>query len=44
VLSAHAEAHPEHEPAWQVSPATFESVLAVYQRELDAADRGVGAV
>jgi hypothetical protein len=44
VLSAHAAAHPEHEPAWQVSPATFESVLAVYQRELDAADRGVGAV
>jgi hypothetical protein len=44
VLSAHAATHPEQQPVWQISVATFESVLAVYQRELDAADRGVGAV
>ena len=44
VLSTHAAAHPEQQPAWRISPATFESVLAVYRRELDAADRGVGAV
>jgi hypothetical protein len=44
VLAAHVAAHAEEQPAWQIQPATFESVLAVYRRELDAADRGVGAV
>lgn len=44
VLAAHVAAHAEEQPAWQIQPATFESVLAVYLRELDAADRGVGAV
>jgi hypothetical protein len=44
VLSAHCNAHTELEPVWTISPATFESVLAVYLRDQDAAERGMGAV
>ena len=40
---AHCNAHTDAEPVWRVSSPTFESVLAVYQRDQDAADRGVGA-
>jgi len=44
LITAHCNAHSEQQPAWQIGPGTFESTLAVYLRELDAADRGVGAV
>lgn len=40
---AHAHAHTDDEPVWQISGATFERELALYQRDQDAFDRGVGA-
>jgi hypothetical protein len=43
LFTAHCNAHSDEEPVWQISPATFESVLALYQRDQDAFDRGVGA-
>jgi len=43
LITTHCNAHTEEEPAWTITPATFESVLALYQRDLDAVDRGVGA-
>lgn len=43
LLAAHCNAHPEDSPSWQIAAATFESVLAVYQRDQDASDRGIGA-
>jgi hypothetical protein len=43
LLTAHCNAHTEKQPAWQISASTFESVLAFYQRDQDAFDRGVGA-
>lgn len=43
VLVAHCNAHTNDNPAWQIAPETFESVLALYQRDQDAFDRGVGA-
>lgn len=42
LVTAHCHAHPEQTPVWQISRATFESVLAVYQRDQDAAARGTG--
>jgi hypothetical protein len=38
---SHANAHTEESPAWQISGETFESVLALYQREQDAYDRAL---
>jgi hypothetical protein len=43
LLVAHCNAHTEREPAWTVAPETFESVLALYHRDQDAFDRGLGA-
>jgi hypothetical protein len=43
LFTAHCNAHSDEEPVWQISGATFESVLALYQRDQDAFDRGVGA-
>ena len=43
LLTSHCNAHPEQSPSWKISAATFESVLALYQRDLVAADRGLGA-
>ncbi len=43
LLTTHCNAHTEDQPVWQISSATFESVLALYQRDQDAFDRGVGA-
>jgi hypothetical protein len=43
LLVAHANAHREGEPAWQIAPETFEATLALYQRDQDAADRGLSA-
>lgn len=36
----HTNAHTDDNPAWQISGETFEAVLALYQREQDAFDRG----
>jgi hypothetical protein len=43
LLTAHCNAHTEEQPAWKISGPTFESTLALYQRDQDAFDRGVGA-
>jgi hypothetical protein len=40
---AHCNAHIDATPVWQISPETFEATLAVYHRDQDAFDRGVGA-
>jgi hypothetical protein len=43
LFTAHSNAYTEDQPAWKISSATFESVLALYLRDQDAFDRGVGA-
>jgi hypothetical protein len=43
LLTAHCNAHTEEQPAWKIAAPTFESTLALYQRDQDAFDRGVGA-
>jgi hypothetical protein len=43
VLVQHCNAYTDSEPKWQISPQTFESTLAVYQKDQDAFDRGMGA-
>jgi hypothetical protein len=40
---SHCNAYTDETPCWQISSATFESALALYQRDQDAFDRGVGA-
>ena len=40
---SHSNAHTDEKPAWQISGETFESVLALYQRDQEAFDRGLGA-
>jgi hypothetical protein len=40
---AHCNAHVDVEPVWRVSASAFESTLALYTRDQDAFDRGVGA-
>jgi len=43
VFVAHCNAHTDEAPVWRIPAATFESNLALYRREQDAFDRGVGA-
>jgi hypothetical protein len=43
LLTAHCNAHTEEQPSWKISASTFESTLALYQRDQEAFDRGVGA-
>jgi hypothetical protein len=43
LLTTHCNAHGDQEPVWKISSGTFESVLAIYQRDQEAFDRGVGA-
>ncbi|MGA2033954.1 MAG: hypothetical protein ABSG68_17035 [Thermoguttaceae bacterium] len=43
LLTTHCNAHGDEQPVWQISSGTFESVLALYQRDQDASDRGAGA-
>ena len=38
----HCVRHTDNEPVWQISSETLEATLAVYVREQDAFDRGVG--
>ena len=40
---SHSNAHTDEKPAWRISSETFESVLALYQRDQEAFDRGLGA-
>ncbi len=40
---AHCNSHVDGVPAWQISAEAFESTLAVYHRDQDAFDRGLGA-
>jgi hypothetical protein len=43
LLVAHANRYTDTTPVWKISGETFESELAVYLREQDAFDRGLGA-
>ena len=43
VFVAHCNSYTDTLPVWRVSPETFEATLAVYTREQDAFDRGLGA-
>lgn len=43
LLVTHTNAHSQEEPVWQIPGTTFESVLALYQRDQEAQDRGTGA-
>ena len=43
LMTAHCNAYSDDSPQWRISVAEFESVLAIYQRDQDALDRGVGA-
>jgi hypothetical protein len=43
VFVSHANAHTDENPSWRISPETFESVLALYLRDQEAFDRGLGA-
>ncbi len=43
LLTAHCNAHTEEQPAWKISTSMFESTLALYSRDQEAFDRGVGA-
>jgi hypothetical protein len=43
LLVAHANRYTDRTPVWKISGETFESELAVYLREQEAFDRGLGA-
>ena len=43
LFTTHCNAHSDDNPVWRIEQAEFESVLALYQRDQDALDRGVGA-
>lgn len=43
LLVAHCNNYTDQEPSYKISSQTFESTLAVYLREQDAFDRGLGA-
>lgn len=43
LLMSHCNAHTDEKPVWKISAATFDSTLALYHRQQDAFDRGMGA-
>jgi hypothetical protein len=43
LIVTHINAHKDDEPEWRISSETFESVLALYQREQEAYERSVGS-
>jgi hypothetical protein len=43
LLVAHCNSYTDAEPNWQISGQLFESVLALYGRDQEAFDRGLGA-
>ncbi|MEX0712596.1 MAG: hypothetical protein WD278_09615, partial [Pirellulales bacterium] len=42
VFVSHSNAYTDENPSWKISGETFESVLALYQRDQEAYDRGLG--
>lgn len=44
LLVAHCNAYTDASPVWRIPVERFESTLALYRRDQDAFDRGVGAV
>lgn len=40
LLVAHCNSHTDQAPAWKISSQTFESELALFQRDLESYDRG----
>jgi len=44
VFGIHVNAHTDAEPVWRISVTTFESTLALYLRDRDAAERNLGVV
>jgi hypothetical protein len=42
LLVAHCNAHTDGDPSYEISNHDFESVLAVYAKEIEAADAGIG--
>ena len=44
LLISHCNAHLDHEPHYKISASTFEPTLALYQREQEAFERGLGAI
>ncbi len=42
LLVAHSNAYTDEKPVWTISADMFESTLAVYRRDQDAMDRGLG--
>ena len=43
LVSTHCNSHVESDPVWEISPETFEAVLAVYSHEQATVDRGLSA-
>jgi len=43
LFTTHCNGHSDDNPVWRIGQGDFESVLALYQRDQDALDRGVGA-
>jgi hypothetical protein len=43
LLAAHCQQYVDTAPAWKIAPATFEAQLALYRRDQQAVDRGLGA-
>jgi hypothetical protein len=43
LLTTHSNAYSDENPVWKIPSGTFESVLALYQRDQQASDRGEGA-
>lgn len=43
VIMAHCNKHSDAAPAYRIATDTFESELAIYRREQESADRGLGA-
>lgn len=41
-LAAHCQQHVDSQPVWKISPSTFETQLALYRREQQSVDRGLG--
>lgn len=44
LLVSHCNAYTDRDPVWKIDPRTFEAELALFTRDLDAYERGVGAV
>jgi hypothetical protein len=43
LMTTHCNAHGDDQPVWEISSEEFESVLALYERDQEALDRGLGA-